>query len=453
MLSLNSDIIWTIISLLTEEFPTDDASKSIRNCSQVCQFWRHLILDSPSIWGKLINLNDFRHSNDRWMEEVLRRSGSCLLWVSGRIQGRTADPTDALQSFFFSILNDHWDRIQKIEIIIDHFDEKDRHNWRAIYRPAPYLQVFSVNPPPISPRPLVPLDLPCLFADHAPSLRAFNMKAAFPVSPKASWLSALRIVHLHSQLKLPQILDALGTMHLLESLTISLPRLIPDFPTTHAEEATIHLPNLSQLCLFNNFSAAMRVITALQVPPGCSFRMHVLGGDIITELIDPLLQLTHNYFQFNRPKKVWLISQPHEFMFRDYDRADPDTVLPFFSVHILSSAIMTETIGLTYAVTLPSADMSSVTHLHVISDGVFARRTSHEFFLTLASIKTITITEDMISYLLLSLADRSNVIFPLLRIIRIKWRTDSWKHDVDLRAFLEARKAADRPILVLDVPK
>ncbi|KDR68130.1 hypothetical protein GALMADRAFT_146614 [Galerina marginata CBS 339.88] len=430
MLSLNSDILLTFISFLTEDFSTDDASKLSRNCSQLCQFWRQVILDSPSIWGKLINFNDFRHSNDQWMEEILRRSGSSLLWINGRVHGNTAERTEALQTLFFAILNDHWDRIQKIQIYIYQFKEKDRHKWRAIYRPAPHLQVFNVHPPPISSIPLLLLDLPCLFADHAPSLRAFNMQATFPVSPKAPWLSALRIVHLHFPLKLPQILDALGTMHLLESFTISLPTFIPYSPTTNADEATIHLPNLSQLYLLANLSMAMRLITALQVPPGCSFRMRFLGGDVITESVSlvPLLQVTQNYFQSNRPKKVWLTSQHSEFMFSDYDPANPDTVrpfTPFFSVHMTSTAIMTETIRLlTCAVTLPSADMSSVTHLHVISEGLFARRTSHEFFLSLASIKTITITQDMISYLPLSLADPSKDAFPLLGMIRIKGWTD-----------------------------
>ncbi|KDR68124.1 hypothetical protein GALMADRAFT_161209 [Galerina marginata CBS 339.88] len=451
MLKINSDILLTIVSLLTKDFSADDALKSIRCCSQLCQFSRQVILDSPSIWGKLINFNDFYYSKDQWMEEVLRRSGSCLLWISGHIHGGTlaANRSEALRTFFFSVLNDHWGRIQKLRIYMDDSDEKDGYNWRAIYRPAPHLQVFCVNPPPISSAPLFPL--PCLFADHAPSLRAFNMQEALPVSLTAPWLYTLRVVHLQFPLDFLKVLDALSTMHLLESLTLSIPSFIPDSPTTRTDDPIIHLPNLSLLSILANLSISMRVIAALQVPPGCSFRMHILFTDFITEPISPapLVKLAHNYFQSNHPKNIWLTSRRCEFRFSDSDPANPNTLgmsTSFFFIHTSSSFLPVEASNaLARAMSLPLSDMHSVIHLHVHAEIPFAVDICRHVFVSIHSIETITINQALICYL------RFLEPYPELRIVRIEGWKDGQQCGV-INSFQQSRNAAGRPVLILGVP-
>ncbi|KDR68161.1 hypothetical protein GALMADRAFT_161228 [Galerina marginata CBS 339.88] len=377
-------------------------------------------LDSPSIWGKLINFNDFCDSKYQWMEEVLRRSGSCLLWINGRVHGRTADQTDALETFFFAILNDHWNRIQKIQICVDHFDEKDRHNWRAIFCPAPHLQVFEVHPPLTS----IPwFSLPPLFADYAPSLHVFDAESAFPVSPKAPWLSTLRIVcrDLDFPLKLPQLLDELGTMHLLESLTISMHSFIPNSetrPITNTDKPTIHLPNLSQLHIHSDLPTALRIIAALQ-----------------------------------RPKKIWLTGRFREFLFSDCDSAFPDELqmsAPFFSVQITSPLIPSDYVrSLLRTLSLPPTDMSSVMHIHVNAETHFSYNICSHFFSSLSSIKNITINEDTISYLSFIEVHQA---FPLLRLVRFREEVDRQTQTV-INSFEASRNAAGRPVLIVSLPK
>ncbi|KDR68128.1 hypothetical protein GALMADRAFT_146613 [Galerina marginata CBS 339.88] len=257
------------------------------------------------------------------------------------------------------------------------------------------------------------------------------MQTVFPVSPKAPWLFDLRIACVYLPLERP--LAVLKTMYHLESLTISTPTFPPDSPATHANEAAIYLLDLSQLYISTNLSTAMRIIRTVHVPPGCSFRISILGADVITEPFSPghLLKLTHNYFQSNRPKKVWLTVQPCEFLFTLLRPGEP---------------IMADTIGLlTDAMTLPLSDMHCVMQLHINAQIPFAVDICEHVFLCLRSIKTMTINRELISYL------RWFHSYPDLRIIRIEgWKNDEQSYDVNL--FQKLRNAGGRPVLILGVP-
>jgi len=58
-----------------------------RHTSQVCRFWRSLILGSTSIWGRVIDLNVLKASSQIWRDEVLKRTGEAPLDIKGNLLG------------------------------------------------------------------------------------------------------------------------------------------------------------------------------------------------------------------------------------------------------------------------------------------------------------------------------------------------------------------------------
>ncbi|KDR68131.1 hypothetical protein GALMADRAFT_146615 [Galerina marginata CBS 339.88] len=180
--------------------------------------------------------------------------------------------------------------------------------------------------------------------------------------------------------------------------------------------------------------------------------MRVLGTDVITQAIlpTPVSNLTHNYFQSNHPKKLWLIAQSYEFLFSDYDPANLDAVrpsTPFFLVDMTPAGILADTISfLTRAMSLPLSDLHCVTHLHVIVNAEipFAVDLCRHVFLSPRSIKTVTINRNLIAYL------HWFRRYPDLRKIRIEgWRNDEQDYVINL--FQKLRNAAGHPVLILGV--
>ncbi|KDR76717.1 hypothetical protein GALMADRAFT_247093 [Galerina marginata CBS 339.88] len=114
ILKLDHDILWYIIKLNTDLFVNHHTLQSTRCYSQVCQSWRSFIIGSPTLWGKLIDLNELYLSGEHWRSEVLRRSGDSLLWVKWDSTEVSTPPCGLFREFFEVIMNDHWERIQKL---------------------------------------------------------------------------------------------------------------------------------------------------------------------------------------------------------------------------------------------------------------------------------------------------------------------------------------------------
>jgi len=103
-----------------------------RRSSQVCKEWRQLILRSPSLWGKLLDLNDLNPGIGRWREEVLRRTKQAMLHV--RVALDPAQP--AATSLLFDILDKKWSTIRNLEVLVFRRGYYDDKRWLAIHRPS-----------------------------------------------------------------------------------------------------------------------------------------------------------------------------------------------------------------------------------------------------------------------------------------------------------------------------
>ncbi|KDR69025.1 hypothetical protein GALMADRAFT_256261 [Galerina marginata CBS 339.88] len=109
---LHDDLLWQVFSLnvledtvITYEiYAQSDISLIIaRRTSQVCTIWRRVMLSSSLIWAKTINLKHLGQKNDKWRNEVLKRTGNALLSVIGN-----ADEEKRTTEFFMTIWNNHW---------------------------------------------------------------------------------------------------------------------------------------------------------------------------------------------------------------------------------------------------------------------------------------------------------------------------------------------------------
>ncbi|KAF4612914.1 hypothetical protein D9613_010848 [Agrocybe pediades] len=160
------------------------ALTTARRCSQVSQHWRSTYLSSPSIWGRLINLDDLLQGTEDWRKEVIARTGEALLWVYGGVsKWETAD-------FVFSFLRKNWARVQLLLIV-----DRDIYNtttpladgkakWAFLNEPAPQLQKIYING--MSPSKAEEYLPPArnLFNSSAPLLKHFSIPG---IIPQISW--------------------------------------------------------------------------------------------------------------------------------------------------------------------------------------------------------------------------------------------------------------------------
>jgi hypothetical protein len=188
---LDGDLLWKIFTLNTtlDTYHKDPAAESAseticpspltntRHCSQVCGFWRHIIINSPSIWASSIDLNALAQEKDDWRNEVLRRTQDALLTVKGRFEASSqAIVTEypGLRTFFTNLIYDHWTRIQIIDVAVQYAELSSAKVLTAFGRSAPNLQVFAIQSIDAPTAALFPPNFR-LFADEAPSLVHFSL--------------------------------------------------------------------------------------------------------------------------------------------------------------------------------------------------------------------------------------------------------------------------------------
>ncbi len=117
ILRLSHDLLWHILKMNADMFLDDNALKTTRMTSQVCRHWRNFMLSTSSLWAKLVDLNSLEyHTMDAWRNELMRRTGTALLWIAARKYPIPNDSTGII-SFFFDIVSKNWHRIQKLVIV------------------------------------------------------------------------------------------------------------------------------------------------------------------------------------------------------------------------------------------------------------------------------------------------------------------------------------------------
>ena len=199
-----------------EDWPDDFFSSPLtttRRTSQVCRLWRHILLSSPSIWGRIIDMDFLDQKDDSWREEVLRRCRDARLHIRLR-NGHHQKGLNA-QTFFFRILKTEWARIRVLDVRDRYWDPDV---WRTFHSANPTIEFFRIVEAMVYHKSWDPPNLEeQLFAGYAPSLRYVSSSLG-SLRLDASWRSHIRHVTLDYRYDIRELLSALEHMERLESL-------------------------------------------------------------------------------------------------------------------------------------------------------------------------------------------------------------------------------------------
>ncbi|KAF9538910.1 hypothetical protein CPC08DRAFT_717505 [Agrocybe pediades] len=261
---LNTDILYSIFNLNASDYHCDAKERlgiTIRT-SQVCKAWRGLLLESATIWAKLVYIGpSARGISLKRASEALRRSKAAPLWLEGNFPSTKDLGQEDLFDFFIKILREDWERMQNITLVSAPHTCFVLHDILSAYanplhRPAPTLRSFNINCTCWCQRQQEPLDRPpsSLFSNVAPFIREFRARSKLlTFSIHAPWLAGLCVFSTEkgsTTSTLCELVEALRSMPFLEEMEIGH-EIVHD-PRNDAKEncmLPIHLPSLTYMYL------------------------------------------------------------------------------------------------------------------------------------------------------------------------------------------------------------
>ena len=445
-------------------FLDEDALKTTLRTSQVCRRWRDFMLATPSLWAKLIDLNSLQDcTTDEWRNELMRRTGTALLWIAAR--GLPIVDDSGVISFFFDIITKHWHRIQKI--FLRGIDSKDVHlrprpRWNSLYLPAPNLQTFDLDfylgDSPSDNVDEEFMDAP-LFSNDAPMLREFHARECrFDLG--APWLHHLHVLHIDIELNINEILTTLKmTPHLrdLQIHQVVSGKIAPSLPI-------ISLPVLSRLTLFAGLVVGATLFDHLELPLSCATKIYLrIGMDGLSEelccsCMQTVSRVARNTFRLNQPQKLLLHCSSDTLALQNKTQTDKECfefrISSLFDLSLFTITTFFEEF------TLP--ELSTATEIYLENSTDFPAPTFASFSACLSSVTVLTVTTGAIDFLvsiqdeLSKQADRPIIIFPHVKTVVL----DDFDRDLinllDSKAifkFLVARIENECPIDTLDITK
>ncbi|KJA26697.1 hypothetical protein HYPSUDRAFT_36425 [Hypholoma sublateritium FD-334 SS-4] len=263
---LNCDLLLHIFEINANMFGDCDALRTTRRASQVCRGWRSLLLETPWIWARLLDMGwpRRRWPAPEWLAELLRRTGSAPLWINAR-NALVAESPSHISRFIFAILTNNWYRVERLVLRVEvpRWSVQNADLWGWVYTPAPQLKVFDVyfgsalTPHPSS----VPL-----FADNAPALRSL-VSDHHPIDLHASWLPNLRCLDIDAPCTPAEAVIALQSTKNLECLTLGL----LSTPEADSEPGVAHLSKLRELTLITGLEHCPFLLSHIYTALDCSF--------------------------------------------------------------------------------------------------------------------------------------------------------------------------------------
>ncbi|KDR68520.1 hypothetical protein GALMADRAFT_256747 [Galerina marginata CBS 339.88] len=438
------------------------------SCSHVCRRWREIIIYSPSIWGRLIDLESLVLIQPRWRAEVLRRTGGSNLTVKGKINGER--PTE--QEFFTSVLRDYWPRIQSLIVWTSGMPSISNPIWECLRRPAPVLQIFHLMPLQTSTN----ADIGALFANNAPKIHDFRSQSIkLKFVPSVPWLTHIRRLDVTHPQPMPvqNWLQVLENMPQIEFLNLTWTFDIPRDTETSVQ---LHLPNLRDIRLCDSLRSCAVFAAQIIPAPGCRFGMTSDFGaprvplpQDVTFARQHLSRYIKNWFIDNTVTGFSLSITHIDIDIHEYLDQPPD-LLPTLN---LSSVRPGELHTLfPFLDIFSSCDFGTITTFQFcISLYPYQSLDSYigRFLLSLQAVETLHSNRDGLHYLslleevLLEAEHRypalPHLFFPRLRTVKVlrKPHTVSDMYDLSARdaqsflAFLDSRRGSQTPVEVLDL--
>lgn len=418
------EILWLIFMINTEQSTTAPLPlDTTRRSSQVCRRWRSVLLGTSSIWGRLMDWRSLNQEADEWRNEVLRRSGTSLLWIKhpdvpsgkrprgcGWKLSRLPKPANEYTLLFFqTLIMENWERIENFSSFLVQ-GKLDMDIQAVVQRKAPNLQTFTL--------PLLGIGNTesyqgSMFSNHAPRLRSFcSMKTHCNLN--IAWMSNIRNLSLGGKFNNQEICIVLAHMPCLESLTLRPHQVIHDYCSP-----PIHLPILHTLVL----QKCMIYVRDIIIPAPTTLILsgtETYGQESYRKYIVSML---HNHLSVILPKSIHLRYDFYTFRISNEPHPPHDPLGDYFDVSISRSSSSDDLEGLVD--TLASPYFSTVTTLNIQCDDLKNRpqpchHAFKRFLAHYSSVETLGIHERDIYILLQHVMTNSEsepLLFPMLRIL------------------------------------
>ncbi|KIM40797.1 hypothetical protein M413DRAFT_446173 [Hebeloma cylindrosporum] len=320
--ALHRDILWNIFMLNADmdastspDLPYSSARGTrqfvfstltvLRCSSQVCQLWRSIILEAPSLWSRVIDLDILQISTLRWREAVMERTGKAPLHVKGRVS-KSGD-----QSLFVWIISRFGARIRNLDVAGVPNAQSLTSAISFLQNPAPCLESFKLQFDSFM--PLGDPNLPP-FANNAPFLRSY-FHTGIDFSIETPWLSNLCNLYLCSHIGLSGLLEILSRTPRLEFLKVERGVLDDSgsaVPLRHVilaslKEINIYDHILMSILLLDNIIPAAGCRLCLRTPDhsGSEARM-IMKSDTLTMMEGVFCRYIQYYFASSAPRHLSL---------------------------------------------------------------------------------------------------------------------------------------------------
>ncbi|KAF8874772.1 hypothetical protein CPB84DRAFT_560417 [Gymnopilus junonius] len=446
-LQLNPDVLRLIFALNADIFSNPSALLDTRLASQVCRSWRDVALSSPSLWGRLIDLEEFSNEANRdhsWVEEILRRSGDSLLWI--RAYGRGCS-----SPVFIELLAKHWHRIQRLVLhvplkALSAFSESDcTPEIRQVFERWPSIR---------------------LFADNVPFLREFHAPLYLKFDIQADWLAQLSSLRIGQPFAIQDVISCLQKTPNLEYLYVDhLEGTAKQFPP----HVVLHLPNVSHCLLYSDFKSSITLLERLDIPSRCHVKVrpgNLVLKNMSLEFLESSFKLlstiTHRYLQTQQSREMHLklLLSLRSFLLRDETPCDD---LGNFEIFIMLDAQCPPHLLTFLFSEFAFAELSKVTELDLFFSVGNITKEATTFLSAFSSLKTIGIlNKETLRNFQINFRqdgqpeDASRIMYPFVDVVKISFHIPwSSAHiigkDGVIHQLLKSRLEQGYPIKVLDL--
>lgn len=480
---LNNDILWKIFLENTETY-NDNRLTTARHSSQVSRQWREIMLQSSSIWGRVIDLDDLYNSgravdqgpppvtSHNWLREVVSRTGNALLWIIGDMCYILDHALN--RDFLLTFIEENWDRIQRLDIsdrwsarqFIDGENVVRRQYWHDLFKKsAPFLQEFvfvhSISGGSLLQDARQGWILPSpVFKGTAPALKKFEIyrkgmfnltNFKFTMDMPTSWLSKLRSLTIRQNCNINQVLAILEITPLLEDLTIDgYPYKSTENPGREIFHA--NLPKLAFVSLYKWRLRAPDMFTFLErISPsrGCCFLIsNPSYPNVIVNLQDIerfqvlIMRYVQDFFEYHPSTCMTLSCNDRFLKIGEHSISESRHSLSMWMPLGEDNTALIQTV-------FNSPFFSTVVDLD-LSDWMKGLPTPLSAF---DSVTTLWIEYETLMSLLQYMQKGYDSMFLLVDVLKIgrsKLRLDN-EYREPLGLFLQHRRTLDQPISVLDL--
>ncbi|KDR74854.1 hypothetical protein GALMADRAFT_565377 [Galerina marginata CBS 339.88] len=412
-----------------------------RRTSQVCHKWRELIVQSPVIWAKIIDLGLLARKKNEWRNEILRRTGEATLCITGPLDWKKS------AGYFCTLLARHWERVQKLDVWVSNFCCRGKLATvptlltDIMACPAPALEFIRI-----------------LTSESTPDKSIIPLCPPISGNVSAPWIPQLRAITVYDGI---DPLALLAKTPLLESLRIE-PSRYPLRAKKHRNASRIDLPRLNKIFITQSFRDIPPILDSINPAPHCVLQLICRdfvegitdGSSDIPALNSLLKQYCAGYFSLGDVQKLRFYLTENRFYIGTDLKATPGGIVLYFEVYtgrlptIVPSFIMD---------CVASSQLHSITTLQLdfFPDITPLRRDVLEFFMACPSVQSIQPNQFAFE-VLCAFTKEGHIVFPLLCTLVIGGgydliRSDQVKYADKVLLFLKMRENMGRPLTLLNL--